>query len=104
MLPPLDRSVVTTDNDTAVGDRVHGVDDELAALAKTVAADVGDLLDVPTEYVASRFEYDAESHEKTAVVRLDVGLADELRGRYDGVKLGDSGEVELHLTVDADRA
>jgi hypothetical protein len=100
---PLDRSVVTTDND-AVGERVHDVDDEMAALAKTVATDVGDLLDVPTEYVASRFEYDAESHEKTAVVRLDVGLADELRGRYDGVKLGDSGEVELHLTVDADRA
>lgn len=100
---PLDRSVVTTDND-AVGERVHDVDDEMAALAKTVATDVDDLLDVPTEYVASRFEYDAESHEKTAVVRLDVGLADELRGRYDGVKLGDSGEVELHLTVDADRA
>ena len=101
---PLVLTVVTDDTDADVSERVRGVDDEMADLATIVAADVEELLDAPTEYVASRYEYDAETHEKTAVVRVDVGLAEELRERYEGVKLGDRGQVELELTVDADRA
>ncbi|MFC4357108.1 hypothetical protein ACFO0N_03985 [Halobium salinum] len=96
-----------SDSDADGGDveeMVRNVDGEMADLAKAVSDDVQELLDVETEYVSSEYDYDHETHEKTATVRVDVGLADELRERYPGVKLGDSGQVELHLTVDADRA
>ena len=89
---------------TEIEGMVRGVDDEMDELADAVAADVADLLDVRTEYVSSRFEYDHRTREETATVRIDVGLAEGLCERYDGIKLGDSGGVEIHITVDADRA
>jgi hypothetical protein len=89
---------------TEIEGMVRGVDDEMDELADAVAADVADLLDVRTEYVSSRFEYDHRTREETATVRIDVGLAEGLRERYDGIKLGDSGGVEIHITVDTDRA
>ena len=95
---------MSENSDPEVGEMVDGVDEEMAELAETVSGDIEELLDVETEYVSSKFEYDHRTHEKTATVRIDIGLADELRGRYDGVKLGDGGQVDVHMTIDADRA
>jgi hypothetical protein len=94
---------MSEDDDPDVEGMIRGVDEGMDELAATVAGDVEDLLDVRTEYVASEFEYDNRTHEKSVTVRVDIGLAEELRGRYDGVKLGDGGRVELRMTIDADR-
>jgi hypothetical protein len=95
---------MSEDDDPDVEGMIRGVDEGMDELAATVAGDVEDLLDVRTEYVASEFEYDNRTHEKSVTVRVDIGLAEELRGRYDDVKLGDGGRVELRMTIDADRA
>lgn len=81
-------------------DRIRDVDEEMADLAKTVAADVEELLDVETEYEHATFEYDAETSEKTASVRFDLGIAEELRERYEDASVEDAGRIEVHLTVD----
>jgi hypothetical protein len=93
-----------SDDDPDVEGMVRDVDEGMDELAETVAGDVADLLDARTEYVASGFEYDNRTHEKSVTVRVDIGLAEELRGRYEGVKLGDGGGIELRMTIDADRA
>jgi hypothetical protein len=81
-------------------DRIRDVDDDLADLAKTVAADVEELLDIETEYEYSNFEYDAETSEKTATVRFDLGIASELQERYEDVVVEDTGRIDVHFTVD----
>ena len=81
-------------------DQIRTVDEDLEDLAKAVATDIEELLNIKTEYVYSNFEYDAETSEKTASVRFDLGIAEELNERYEGATVEDTGQVEVHLTLD----